>query len=76
MPQADIQTQLAHDFPDAQHIVVRLDDAYALIEVIDAGFAALSQVQRQQRVYKSITAWIADKSIHAVTIHTGVPDEA
>lgn len=38
------------------------------LNLIDDELAGLSPVKRQQRVYAHLNAWIADGSIHAVTM--------
>jgi acid stress-induced BolA-like protein IbaG/YrbA len=38
------------------------------LNVIDDALAALSPVKRQQQIYAHLNPWIADGSIHAVTM--------
>jgi acid stress-induced BolA-like protein IbaG/YrbA len=38
------------------------------LNLIDDDLAGLSPVKRQQQVYAHLNAWIADGSIHAVTM--------
>ena len=38
------------------------------LNVIDDALAALSPVKRQQQIYVHLNPWIADGSIHAVTM--------
>jgi acid stress-induced BolA-like protein IbaG/YrbA len=38
------------------------------LNVIDDALAALSPVKRQQQIYAHLSPWVADGSIHAVTM--------
>ena len=52
-----------------------LEGNRALITVISPAFAGLSRVQKQQKVYACIDAFIRDGSLHAVTIRAQTPEE-
>jgi acid stress-induced BolA-like protein IbaG/YrbA len=65
--QETIVERVAEAFPGAE-IKVELDGNRALIEVVSAHFSGLSRVKKQQSVYACIQDFIADGSLHAVTI--------
>ncbi len=54
---------------------VVLDGNRALITVVSPVFEGLSRVQKQQKVYACIDAFIQDGSLHAVTIRAQTPDD-
>ena len=58
---------------DAQVNVV-LEGNRALITVVSPTFEGLTRVQKQQKVYACIDAFIKDGSLHAVTIRAETPD--
>ena len=69
-----IRTAVASGIEDAEVEVV-LEGNRALITVVSPAFAGLSRVQKQQKVYACIDAFIKDGSLHAVTIRAHTPDE-
>ena len=54
-------------------VEVVLDGNRALIAVVSPVFEGLSRVQKQQKVYACIDAFIKDGSLHAVTIRAETP---
>ena len=70
--QDTIQARVAEAFPGAT-ILVELDGNRALIEVTSEQFAGMSRVKKQQAVYACIQDFIADGSLHAVTIKAQEP---
>ena len=65
---AKIRAQL-----DVQDLNITLDGNRALIEVTSTQFADMNRVQKQQAVYACIEDFIADGSLHAVTIKANDP---
>ena len=65
---AKIRAQL-----DVQDLNITLDGNRALIEVTSTQFADMNRVQKQQAVYACIEDFIADGSLHAVTIKANAP---
>ena len=61
--------------PDAR-VEVLVDGNRAQITVISADFEDMSRVRKQQAVYACIDAFIADGSLHAVSIRALTPDQA
>jgi acid stress-induced BolA-like protein IbaG/YrbA len=70
--QETIVERVADAFPGAA-INVELDGNRALIEVASELFAGMSRVKKQQAVYACIQDFIADGSLHAVTIKAQEP---
>ncbi|MGA0838673.1 MAG: BolA/IbaG family iron-sulfur metabolism protein [Pseudomonadales bacterium] len=70
-----IVSALAAAFPDAE-IGVELAGNRAELTIVSGAFAGLSRVRRQQAVYGCIQQFIADGSLHAVTMRVLSPDEA
>ena len=66
--------RLQENFPGAQ-IEVELDGNRALLNVTSPVFADMSRVKKQQAVYACIQDFIADGSLHAVTIKAQTPDQ-
>lgn len=60
--------------PGAEVDVV-VDGNRALITVVSEAFAGRTRVQKQQAVYACIQPFIADGSLHAVTIRALTPAE-
>lgn len=60
--------------PDAR-VEALVDGNRAQITVISAGFEGMSRVRKQQAVYACIDAFIADGSLHAVSIRALTPDQ-
>jgi acid stress-induced BolA-like protein IbaG/YrbA len=60
--------------PGAEVEVV-VDGNRALITVVSEAFAGRTRVQKQQAVYACIQQFIADGSLHAVTIRALTPAE-
>ena len=61
---------------DGAQVAVVVDGNRAEITVISEIFAALTRVQKQQRVYACIEDYIRDGRLHAVTIRALTPEEA
>ena len=62
-----IQARVEEAFPGAT-IQIELDGNRALIEVTSERFVGMNRVKKQQAVYACIQDFIADGSLHAVTI--------
>ena len=71
----DAIIQAVRDGIDAADVDVVVDGNRALITVVSPAFEGLSRVQKQQKVYACIDAFITDGSLHAVTIRALTPDE-
>ena len=70
----EVITQAVNDGIENAQVEVVLDGNRALITVVSTAFEGLSRVQKQQKVYACIDAFIADGSLHAVTIRASTPD--
>ena len=68
-----ITQRVSEAFPGASVSVV-VEGNRALIEVVSDTFAGLNRVKRQQAVYACIQDFIADGSLHAVTIKAAEPE--
>jgi acid stress-induced BolA-like protein IbaG/YrbA len=71
----EIVAALRNAFPGAE-IDLELSGNRAELAVVSAAFVGLSRVRRQQAVYACIQQFIADGSLHAVTMRVLAPDEA
>lgn len=71
MMQEQVQKRVSEAFPDAQ-VQVQVEGNRATIEVVSERFNQMNRVQRQQAVYGCIEDFIADGSLHAVTIRASV----
>jgi acid stress-induced BolA-like protein IbaG/YrbA len=71
--QEEISKRIAAGIPNAR-VTVQVDGNRALIEVTSDHFEGMSRVQKQQAVYACIQQYIADGSLHAVTIKAETPD--
>lgn len=69
-----LQTEFADD--DGLQIEVAVDGNRATISIVSEGFAGMSRVKRQQRVYGCIEDLIQSGALHAVTIQASSPDES
>ena len=65
--------RVSEAFPGAS-VTVAVEGNRALIEVVSDAFIGLKRVKRQQAVYACIQDFIADGSLHAVTIKALEPD--
>ncbi len=72
--QAQIEACIRESLSDSEVQVV-LEGNRALIRVTGDRFASLSRVRRHQAVYACIEAFIADGSLHAVTIDAATAGE-
>ncbi|MEM7096875.1 MAG: BolA/IbaG family iron-sulfur metabolism protein [Pseudomonadota bacterium] len=70
--QEEVRNAIAAEFGEAE-ISVEVDGNRAMIRVVDARFADLNRVKRQQAVYACINDFIADGRLHAVTIQADTP---
>ncbi len=71
--QEEIAKRIATQWPDAE-VQVEVDGNSAVIQIASRHFEGLSRVKRQQAVYAFIEDYIADGSLHAVTIRASTPD--
>ena len=62
-----IQQRIAESIPDAE-VQVDIDGNRAVIVVVSDTFTGMSRVQKHQAVYAAIENFIADGSLHAVSI--------
>jgi acid stress-induced BolA-like protein IbaG/YrbA len=60
---------------ESARVDVVVEGNRALITVVSPAFEGLSRVQKQQKVYACIDAFISDGRLHAVTIRALTPDE-
>ncbi len=72
--QTEILEKVAQDFPEAE-VSVEIDGNRAQITVVSDVFAEMSRVKKQQAVYASISDYIADGRLHAVTINALTKEE-
>lgn len=61
--------------PDISYAQVEGDGYHYQVTVVSAAFDGLNQVKRQQKIYALLSEWIADGSLHAVTMKTMTPAE-
>lgn len=61
--------------PDAE-VTAEVDGNRATITVISRQFEGLSRVRKQQAVYACINQFIADGTLHAVSIRALTPEQA
>ncbi|MCQ4288659.1 BolA family transcriptional regulator [Pseudomonas stutzeri] len=67
MQAVEVKSFLEAKLPDAQ-VEVEGEGCNFQLNVISDELAGLSPVKRQRQVYDHLTPWIADGSIHAVTM--------
>lgn len=67
MQALDVKNFLEEQLPGIQVEVEGAGCSFQL-NLIDDTLAALSPVKRQQQIYAHLNPWIADGSIHAVTM--------
>ncbi|GGK07892.1 BolA family transcriptional regulator [Pseudomonas matsuisoli] len=67
MQAAEVKTFLETKLPETQ-IEVEGEGCNFQLSLISDELAALSPVKRQQHIYAHLNPWIADGSIHAVTM--------
>lgn len=67
MQAAEVKSLLEQKLPGAQ-VEVEGEGCNFQLNVISDELAGLSPVKRQQQVYSHLNPWIADGSIHAVTM--------
>lgn len=67
MQAVEVKSLLEAKMPNTR-IVVEGEGCNFQLNLISDELAALSPVKRQQQVYAHLNAWIADGSIHAVTM--------
>ncbi len=72
--QIEVEARIREALPDSEVRVV-LEGNRALIRVTSERFANLSRVRRHQAVYGCIQSFIADGSLHAVTIDAATATE-
>lgn len=66
--QGDAVKQLLEEKLDNTQVEVEGEGCNFQLNLIGDDLAALSPVKRQQQVYAVLNPWIADGSIHAVTM--------
>ena len=67
MQALDVKNFLEEQLPGVQVEVEGTGCSFQL-NLIDDALVALSPVKRQQQIYAQLNPWIADGSIHAVTM--------
>ena len=67
MQAVEVKSLLEAELPGTQ-VEVEGEGCSFQLNLISDELAALSPVKRQQQVYAHLNAWIADGSIHAVTM--------
>ncbi|WP_462381515.1 BolA family protein [Pseudomonas sp. Marseille-QA0892] len=67
MQAAEVKTFLESNMPGTQ-FEVEGEGCNFQLNVVSDELAALSAVKRQQQIYAHLNPWIADGSIHAVTM--------
>ena len=63
----EVKVHLQEKLPGVQ-VEVEGEGCNSQLNLIDDTLAGLSPVKRQQLIYAHLNAWIADGSIHAVTM--------
>jgi acid stress-induced BolA-like protein IbaG/YrbA len=63
----EVKDYLQEKLPGVQ-VEVEGEGCNFQLNLIDDALAGLSPVKRQQQIYAHLNAWIADGSIHAVTM--------
>ena len=63
----EVKVHLQEELPGVQ-VEVQGEGCNFQLNLIDDTLAGLSPVKRQQLIYAHLNAWIADGSIHAVTM--------
>jgi acid stress-induced BolA-like protein IbaG/YrbA len=63
----EVKVHLQEELPGVQ-VEVEGEGCNFQLNLIDDTLAGLSPVKRQQLIYAHLNAWIADGSIHAVTM--------
>ncbi len=71
----EIVSRIQAALPDA-NVDAQGDGHRMNIRVVSQGFAGLSRVQKQQKIYACINELIAGGALHAVSIQALTPDEA
>ena len=71
---ATIETRLSEN-EQVAYACVEGDGYHYQITVVSPVFEEKRRVARQQWVYQILQEWIADGSLHAVTLHTYSPHE-
>ncbi|WP_161864953.1 MULTISPECIES: BolA family protein [Pseudomonas] len=67
MQAAEVKSLLEEKLPNTQ-VEVEGEGCNFQLNLISDELAALSPVKRQQQIYAHLNAWIANGSIHAVTM--------
>lgn len=67
--------ELLKEATGADEVHVKLDGNNVNIIAVGDVFGSLSRVKRQQAVYAPLKPYIADGSLHAVSIKTYTPDD-
>jgi acid stress-induced BolA-like protein IbaG/YrbA len=63
----EVKDYLQEKMPGVQ-VEVEGEGCNFQLNLVDDALAGLSPVKRQQQIYAHLNAWIADGSIHAVTM--------
>ena len=63
----EVKDYLQEKLPGVQ-VEVEGEGCNFQLNLVDDALAGLSPVKRQQQIYAHLNAWIADGSIHAVTM--------
>lgn len=67
MQAQEVKDYLQEKLPGVQ-VEVEGEGCNFQLNLVDDALAGLSPVKRQQQIYAHLNAWIADGSIHAVTM--------
>jgi len=67
MQAQEVKDYLQEKMPGVQ-VEVEGEGCNFQLNLVDDALAGLSPVKRQQQIYAHLNAWIADGSIHAVTM--------
>jgi len=65
-----IQNLLLQQLPDCTAEVVSADNIHFQATITSSAFAGKTKVQQQQMVYKILEHYIADGTIHAISLKT------
>lgn len=71
----DIKRLIETGLKDCKVIAEGEDGKHFYVTVISSEFAGKSRIQKQQLVYAPINHYIADGTLHAISIKTFTPEE-
>ncbi len=70
-----IEQLIKAGLPDADAYVEGDDGTHFSALVVSTNFVGKTRIQRQQMVYDTVREYLADGSLHALSLRTMTPDE-